>query len=133
MLLARLDFEADRFADAATSYAQAIAASDKVARDATVWCEYADALGMAQGGSLAGRPRELIAQALTLDATHARALEMAGSAAFEQNDPGAAAGYWRQLLAQLPDGSPQRRELAAAAARAEQLAAAGTAVATPPR
>ena len=125
VLLARLDFEADRFADAAAAYEKAIAASPKVARDAAVWCEFADALGMAQGGSLAGRPRELIGHALTLDATNARALELAGSAAFEQNDPGAAAGYWRQLLAQLPAGSGQSRELAAAVARAEQLAAAG--------
>ena len=133
VLLARIDFGADRFADAATAYAKAVAASDKVARDATVWCEYADALGMAQGGSLAGRPREFVAHALTLDPKHAKALEMAGSAAFEQGDPGAAAGYWRQLLAQLPDGSPQRRELAVAAERAEELAAAGATVSTPSR
>jgi len=133
VLLARLDFEADRFADAAAAYAKAIAVSSKVARDATVWCEYADALGMAQGGSLAGRPRELVAHALTLDATHGKALEMAGSAAFEQNDPGAAAGYWRQLLAQLPAASPQRRELAVAINRAEQFAAAGGSTPTPSR
>ena len=130
VLLARLDFAADRFGDAATAYAKALAASPKVARDANVWCEYADALGMAQGGSLAGRPRELISHALSLDATNGKALEMAGSAAFEQNDPGAAAFHWRQLLAQLPSGSPQRRELAIAIDRAEQLAAAGSATAT---
>ncbi len=60
MLLARLDLDGDRFADAAEAYAKAIAVSAKVARDATVWCEYADALGMTQGGSLAGKPRELM-------------------------------------------------------------------------
>ena len=105
MLLARLDFDGDRFADAAAAYAKAIAVSAKVARDATVWCEYADALGMTQGGSLAGKPRELIAHALTLEPTHGKALEMAGSAALEQGDFGAAAAYWRQLLAQLPAAS----------------------------
>lgn len=130
VLLARLDFAADRFADAAAAYAKAVAVSPEVARDATVWCEYADALGMAQGGSLAGQPRELIDHALTLDAAHGKALEMAGSAAFERNDPAAAAGYWRQLLAQLPAGSAQWRELAAALTRAEQLAAAGGAPST---
>ncbi len=126
MLLARVDFAAERYADAAASYARAVAVSKQVARDPVVWCEYADALGMAQGGSLAGRPRELIAHALTLDATNPKALEMAGSAAFEQGDPAAAAGYWRQLLAQLPPRSPERQELATAVARAEELAAAGT-------
>ena len=123
MLLARLDLDGDRFADAAAAYAKAIAVSAKVARDATVWCEYADALGMTQGGSLSGKPRELIDHALTLEPTHGKALEMAGSAALEQGDFGAAAAYWRQLLAQLPAASPARRELAAAIARADQLAA----------
>jgi len=126
MLLARVDFAAERYADAAASYARAVAVSKQVARDPIAWCEYADALGMAQGGSLAGRPRELIAHALTLDATNPKALEMAGSAAFEQGDPAAAAGYWRQVLAQLPPRSPERQELATAVARAEELAAAGT-------
>jgi cytochrome c-type biogenesis protein CcmH len=123
VLLARLDLDGDRFSDAAAAYAKAIAVSAKVARDATVWCEYADALGMAQGGSLAGKPREFIAHALTLEPTHGKALEMAGSAALEQGDPGAAAAYWRQLLAQLPAASPARRDLATAIARADQLAA----------
>ena len=123
VLLARLDLDGDRFADAAAAYAKAIAVSPKVARDATVWCEYADALGMTQGGSLSGKPRELIIHALTLEPTHGKALEMAGSAALEQGDFGAAAAYWRQLLAQLPAASPARRELATAIARADQLAA----------
>ncbi len=130
VLLARLDFAADRYPDAAAAYAKALATSPKVARDANVWCEYADALGMAQGGSLAGRPRELVNHALSLDASNGKALEMAGSAAFERNDPGAAAFHWRQLLAQLPAGSPQRRELAIAIDRAEQLAAASGATAS---
>jgi cytochrome c-type biogenesis protein CcmH len=125
VLLARIDFENDRFADAAAAYAKALGVSDKVARDPNVWCEYADALGMDQGGSLAGKPRELIAHALTLDSAHPKALEMAGSAAFEANDPAQAATYWRELLANLPPASLQRRELALAVARAEQLAAAG--------
>lgn len=122
VLLARLDFEAERFADAAAEYAKALDASPKVARDADVWCEYADALGMAQGGSLAGKPRELVHRALALDAGHAKALEMAGSAAFDDHQPLEAARYWRQLLAQLPERAPQRRELEIAIERAEMLA-----------
>lgn len=122
MALARLDFAADRFSDAATSFAQAVEASPKVARDPDVWCEYADALGMAQGGSLAGKPTELIGRALSLDATNPRALEMAGSAAYERRDFRAAARYWKELLVTLPAESPSHRELAAAIVRAESLA-----------
>ena len=121
VLLARLDFEADRFDDAAASYRRALASSPKIAADAGVWCEYADALGMAQGGTLTGRPRELVMRALTINAAHPKALEMAGSAAYEQRDFASAARYWRQLLSQLPERSGQREELATAIERAERL------------
>jgi cytochrome c-type biogenesis protein CcmH len=124
VLLARMDFAADRFDEAAQAYRKGLAVSPKVAADAGLWCEYADALGMAQGGSLAGRPGELVQRALTLDPAHPKALEMAGSAAFEQREYTAAAGHWRALLAQLPENSRQRRELTAAIARTERLALA---------
>ena len=110
---------ADRFADAPAAYGKALAVSPKVAADPAIWCEYADALGMAQGGTLAGRPRELVMHALTLDPTHPKALEMAGSAAYEQREYHSAAGYWRALLAQIPrDARRERRELARGASRA---------------
>ena len=122
VMLARLRMQRDLFEPAAAAYERALAASAKVARDPLVWCEYADALGMAQGGRLAGKPRELIDKALALDATHPRALEMAGSAAYEAGDFRGAARYWQQLLALLPADSSEHAELAAAIARAEQRA-----------
>ncbi len=124
ILLARMDFASDRFADAAAAYANAVAANANAGRDPGVWCEYADALGMAQGGSLAGRPREIVAQALAQGPAHPKALEMAGSAAFEERDFAAAARHWRALLAQLPPESGEHRELAAAIARADLSAGA---------
>ena len=122
VLLGRLDAAENRFAEAAAAFEKALAVAPKVAADPAIWCEYADALGMAQGGSLAGRPRELVMRALSMNPAHGRALEMAGSAAYEQREFDAAGRYWRTLLAQLPEGSPQHRELAAAIARAERLA-----------
>jgi cytochrome c-type biogenesis protein CcmH len=83
VLLARFDFAADRFADAALAFEKALSTAPKVAADAGIWCEYADALGMAQGGRLAGKPREVVMRALALSPAHPRALEMAGSAAYE--------------------------------------------------
>jgi cytochrome c-type biogenesis protein CcmH len=133
VLLARMDFEADRFADAAASFEKALATAPKIAADAGVWCEYADALGMAQGGALAGRPRELVMRALTLDPAHPKALEMAGSAAYAQQDFAAAAQYWRQLLAQLPPRSVQHQELMAAITRAERLTLAASGGAEAPK
>lgn len=122
VLLARHDFDADRYEDAAKAYAQALAVDQKVARDPAIWCEYADALGMTQGSSLAGKPTELIAHALTLDPNHPQALEMAGSAAFERGDPAGAVSHWKRLLAQLPPRSTDHAELAAAIAKAEERA-----------
>lgn len=121
VLLARLEFEAERFQPAADAYAKGLAASRKAALDPALWCEYADALAMAQGARLEGRPRELIERALALDARHPKALEMAGSAAYERGDYAAAQRYWRALLAQVPESSPAYRELSAAIARAGRL------------
>jgi cytochrome c-type biogenesis protein CcmH len=120
VLLARRDFADNRYADAANAYEKALAASTKVAGDPTIWCEYADALGMMQGGRLEGRPRELVMKALAMNAAHPKALEMAGTAAFEQSEYQAAVNYWRQLLTQLAPRSASHRELAAAIAQAEQ-------------
>ena len=122
-LLGYAEFEAERYAEAAAAFDKAVAVSPKVAADPGVWCDWADALGMAQGGSLKGRPHELVARALALQPEHPKALEMAGSAAYERRDFGVAVEYWRRLLPQLAEGSPRRRELESAITRAERLAA----------
>jgi cytochrome c-type biogenesis protein CcmH len=122
VLLARLEAAQDNFPAAATAYRNAIAASGKVANDPAILCEYADALGMAQGGSLAGPPLELVMRALAIAPAHPRALEMAGSAAFEQQDYANALRHWRTLQAQLAADDPQARDLAGAIARVELVA-----------
>lgn len=123
VLLARTDFQADRFAEAAAAYERALASDRKVAGDPAIWCEYADALGMAQRGSLAGKPRELVMRVLAQHPAHPKALEMAGSAAFEAGEFASAAHHWRELLPQLAEGSRERTELAAAIRRADERAA----------
>ena len=59
---------------------------------------------------------------LALDPAHPKALEMAGSAAFEAGEFAAAARYWRDLLARMPPGNGAYRELGSAVARAEAQA-----------
>jgi cytochrome c-type biogenesis protein CcmH len=122
VILARLQFEMEHFIDAAHAYEKALSLPSKVANDAAVWCEYADALGMTQGGKLAGKPRALIDRALALKPNHPKALEMAGSAEYERGDYAAALDYWRPLLAALDPGSQAHPELASAIDRAERLA-----------
>jgi cytochrome c-type biogenesis protein CcmH len=122
VLLARQRMDADQFAQACAAYARAIELSRKVANDPQVWAEYADALGMAQGGTLAGKPRAAIDKALALNPVHPKALELAGSAAYEARDFRAAHAHWSALLAQLPQESPQHGPLRAAVERTERLA-----------
>ena len=122
VILARLHADMDRFDEAAKAYAKALALSSKVAADPAVWCEYADALGMAQGGSLDGRPREFIDRALALNPNHPKALEMAGSSEYAQGNYAMALRFWRPLLTVQKPGSQAYAELAAAIARTERLA-----------
>ncbi len=122
ILLARAQARDERFAEAAAAYARAIE-MPQAARDPGVHAEYADVLGMAQGGRLAGKPAALIAQALALDPRHPQALELAGSAAYEAGDFPAAAAHWRTLITELPQDDPRLQELAAAVSRAQRLAA----------
>ena len=122
VILARLSFASDRFDAAARAYERALDASRKVAQDPQVWCELADAIAMAQGGSLKGRPQELIDKALGLRGTHPRALEMAGSAAFENRDYPRALFYWETLLQQLGPRTAEHRELRAAIERLRRVA-----------
>ena len=120
VLLGRAHAEASRFDAAAAAFVQAIAVSpDKVAKDPAVLCEYADVLAMQQGGRLSGKPLQLVNRALELNSRHPMALEMAGSAAYEEGRYADATRYWSELLPQLRAGSKRHAELSAAIERAK--------------
>jgi len=122
VLKARLDMAAQRWPAAAEGYAKAVAGGRKTARDAGVWVEYAEARGMLQGRSLLGEPQRLVQQALALDPMHPKALDLAGSAAWEARDYAQAARYWQRLLQQIPQDDPRHGELASAVETAERRA-----------
>jgi cytochrome c-type biogenesis protein CcmH len=123
-LLARVELALDRYAESEAAFARAVT-DRKVALDPGNCCDYADAAGLAQGGRLEGKPAQLIARALELDASHPQALEMAGSLAVERGDHAGAARQWRLLLDRLAANDPRRGELARAISRLERLAAPG--------
>jgi len=134
VLLGRHEMEEDHFLDAQKAFETAISVSSKVANDATVLCELAEAIGMAQGGTFEGRPRQLVEQALSLAPDNARVLEMAGGAAYEAHDFASAARYWRALLAQMPEDTQAYQQLSAAISRVEAEAGdapSGTDIAMP--
>jgi cytochrome c-type biogenesis protein CcmH/NrfG len=120
VLKARADMAAGRHELAAQAYAQAVKVGPKVAKDATVWVEYAEAQGLAQGGTLTGEPRALLERALTVNPLHPQALDLAGSAAWEANDFDAAARYWQRLQQQLPADDPRQQALKTAVDTAQR-------------
>lgn len=102
LLLGRSWNALQRYDDAAKAYEQA---AIRLPDNADVLADWADALGMAQGRKLAGRPTDLVGQALAVDPKHPKALALAASAAMERGDDKTAVGYWRRLLAIVPPGS----------------------------
>ena len=90
-------------------YDEAVAAFGKaekaVAEDPEQLASYAETLAMASGKGLSGKALELVNQALKLNPQHAHALFLAGMAAMERGDRGAAIGYWETLLGQVEPGS----------------------------
>lgn len=120
MLKARLDMQAERFAPAVAAYQGALAGRSKAVNDAAVWVEYAEAVGMVQGRTLAGEPQRLLLKALELDGRHPQALDLAGSAAWETGDYAGAVAYWKRLQVLLPPGSARHAPLQTAIERAEQ-------------
>lgn len=116
VLLGRSYAALQRFDDSAKAYEQAAL---RQPNDADLLADWADALGMAQGRTLAGRPAELVRQALAADPQHPKALALAASAAMEARDDRAAIGYWKRLLALVPPGSEDARGIEATIAQLE--------------
>ena len=101
-MLARSYNSMQRYGEAVGAYAKATELSPK---DADLWAEYAMASAMANGRELEGKPTELINQALKVDPKNAKALQLAGTAAFQAKNYRKAVEYWEQVLSLLPADS----------------------------
>lgn len=117
-ILARSYYVMQRFPEAAAAY-------ERLAKlapgNADVLSDWADALAMAQNRNLAGRPAEIIAQALQADPNHLKTLALAGTLAFDRKDYKQAVELWERLLGKLPAESPMRQGIASSIAEARQL------------
>jgi cytochrome c-type biogenesis protein CcmH len=117
--LARTHYSQGRFSEAARAYARLV---ELVPDVAAVLADYADALAMAQGRNIEGKPLELVNRALKLEPTQWKALAMAGTAAFNRKDYAGAVEYWERLRGTLPPDAPITQQIGASIAEARSLA-----------
>ena len=119
-MLARSYSSMEKYAEAAAAYGKA---TELTPKDADLWAEYAFASAMAAGRSLQGKPKELIDRALKVDPDNAKALQLAGSAAFEAKDYNKAVSYWERVLKKVPPGSEVAETITSRINEAKALAA----------
>jgi cytochrome c-type biogenesis protein CcmH len=120
IMLARSYASMERFGEAAGAYAKA---TQLKPNDADLWTDYAFVSAMAAGQRLDGHPTELINQALKIDPENAKALQLAGSAAFQAKDYKKAVEYWERVLKKAPEGSELAKLIAGRIDEAKSLAA----------
>jgi cytochrome c-type biogenesis protein CcmH len=120
-LLARSYVEIGRHANALPIYEKAM---KLIPDDPQMLVDYADALGMLHGRKLAGKPEQLIQQALKIDPNHVKALMLAGTVAFDRKEFWQAAQYWERASANLSTDAEGvvRQELLSGIAEAKGLA-----------
>ncbi|MCC6303331.1 MAG: c-type cytochrome biogenesis protein CcmI [Gammaproteobacteria bacterium] len=130
-MLGRSYLVLERFDDARTALEKAVTLGLK---NPELLVDYADALAMASGQSLEGRPLKLIEEALALDPNNHKGLWLAGTAAYERADYRAALEYWRRLYAMVPRDSDAARAMEGNIAEVESLLgeSGGGAPSTPP-
>lgn len=123
LLLARSYRSLERFEDMlrATSSAYALSPAQP-----EVLVEHAEALALTSPDRrLAGRPRELVEQALALDASQQKGLWLLGIARQQDGDAAGAAETWTRLRGLLPEGDPVVARLDEQIAAARQRAGTG--------
>lgn len=119
IMLGRSYATLEKYNEAANAFAKATALKSD---DADLLSDYAFALAMANGQRLQGRPLEIINRALKLDPDNPKALELAGSAAFESKNYSQAITYWQKLLQKTPANSELTQALTEKINEAKSLA-----------
>lgn len=116
-MLGRSYMSMGRYAEAAEAFQRVL---DQVGDDPNVMLRYADALAMAQGGQIGGKPFELIKKALLLKPDDATGLWLAGLGYEEQGEYELAVQHWRKLEPMMQSDPASLNEVRNLIARAEQ-------------
>jgi len=105
VMLARSYYYMKQYQAATDAFARAVALTNE--GEPELLADYADAMAMANGRNMMGKPYELVKKALTIQPFHQKALWLAGTATYEAKDYKASLGYWEKLLQQFPKNSQQ--------------------------
>jgi cytochrome c-type biogenesis protein CcmH len=119
VILARTYYTQRKFAEAAKAYEKLVTL---LPDEADLYADYADALAMAHGRRISGKPMELVAKALALDPNQWKALAMAGTEAFDRKDYKAAITHWERLKATAGPESQLGKQIQPSIDEARQLA-----------
>lgn len=111
------------------NYREAAFAFDKlnqlVAKQPSIMLALADALAMAAGGNMQGRPAELVREAVTLAPNDETALWLAGMVEDQSGNHALALQHWRRLKGMLADNPESLQRVDMLIASAERKMAAG--------
>jgi len=102
-MLARSYYFLKQYGAASETFARASALQND--SDAELLADYADALAMANGRNMSGRPYELVKKALKIQPRFQKALWLAGTATYQSGNFAETLGYWKRLLEIFPQGS----------------------------
>lgn len=94
--------------DAAKAYARA---GNYIDSDPQLLADYADVLASNANGSFAGKPLQLINQALKLDPDNLMALWFSGTAAYNSGNYKGAVQTWEKLANQIPPDTDEARAI----------------------
>jgi len=109
-----------RYQDAAMAYSRAY---DLLGDNPDILADYGEAISMANQGEFTPQSKRLIERAVQIDPTHRKALWLAGTIAFEEEDYPKALSMWQQLLPLFPAGSEMAQTMQANIAEVQDILA----------
>ena len=103
VMLARSYYYMKQYQAATDAFARAVSLTKE--GEPQLLADYADAMAMANGQNMMGKPYELVKKALAIQPMHQKALWLAGTATYQAKDYKSSLEYWDKLLQQFPKNS----------------------------
>jgi cytochrome c-type biogenesis protein CcmH len=117
-ILARSYARMGRHAEAVPAFEKAVALAPE---DARLLADYADTVAMKNDRNLEGEPTKLVERALKIEPDNAKALALAGTAAFNRKDYPTAVRHWERLVKVTSPDAPFMPQLQSSIDEARSL------------